>query len=123
MPVLGFDHVNIRTTDVARSAKFYVDVFDFEYRQGEAVMGQPSNWLFDPAGRAIIHLRVLEADSQSTGPIDHIALACDGMAEILERLGARGVEYSVFENPIQPITQVFLKDPHGVPLELSFSRT
>lgn len=122
MPVLGLDHVNIRTMDVARSAKFYVDVFDFEFRQGGFTMGQQSNWLFDKAGRAIIHLRVLEAEAGSTGPIDHVALACDGMAEILERLGVLGVAFSVFENPDQPITQVFLKDPHGVPLELSFSR-
>lgn len=122
MPVLGFDHVNIRTTDVARSAKFYVDVFDFEFRQGGFTMGQQSNWLYDTAGKAIIHLRILEADAQSTGPIDHIALACDGKAEILERLSALGVAFSVFENPDQPITQVFLKDPHGVPLELSFAR-
>lgn len=123
MPVLGFDHVNIRTTDVERSAKFYVDVFGFEFRQGGFTMGQQSNWLFDKAGRPIIHLRVLEADSQSTGPIDHIALACDGVEEILERLNGLGVAFSVFENPNQPLTQVFLKDPHGVPLELSFSRT
>ena len=121
MPVLGLDHVNIRTTDVARSAKFYVDIFDFEYRQGEATMGEQSNWLFDKAGKPIIHLRIKEADAASTGPIDHVALVCAGKDEVLQRLTARGVEFSVFENPNRPVTQVFLQDPHGVMLELSFA--
>jgi catechol 2,3-dioxygenase-like lactoylglutathione lyase family enzyme len=120
MPVSGLDHVNIRTLDVAESVRFYVDLFDFEYRQGTGAMGQKANWLYDSAGRPIIHFRVLAADSPSTGPLDHVALACHGKAEILARLQAQGIEHAVAE--FTPgLTQVFLKDPHGVALELNFS--
>jgi catechol 2,3-dioxygenase-like lactoylglutathione lyase family enzyme len=121
MPVTGLNHVNIRTTDVAASAKFYVDIFDFEYRQGPVVMGNQSNWLFDRQGNAIIHLRVLEAPSTSTGPIDHVALTCEGKGEILARLEAHGVKFAVADNIVPGVTQVFLADPHGVPLELNFA--
>ena len=121
MPVNGVDHVNIRTTDVAHSAQFYVDIFDFEYRKGPVVMGNQSNWLFDANGKPIIHFRQLPSESTSTGPIDHVALACIGKVDILARLEARGVAFSVAEGLLPGITQVFLKDPHGVPLELNFS--
>jgi catechol 2,3-dioxygenase-like lactoylglutathione lyase family enzyme len=121
MPVNGIDHINIRTTDVAASAQFYVDIFGLELRHGPLVMGQQGHWLHDSAGRPIIHFRVLQADSQSTGPIDHVALNCQGKHEMLERLSARGIEFAVAENLVPGVTQVFLRDPHGVALELNFS--
>jgi len=121
MPVTGLNHVNIRTTDIAKSAGFYVEVFDFEYRQGPGVAGNQSNWLFDRQGRPIIHLRLRAPESSSTGPIDHVALNCEGKAEILRRLEARKIEFKVFENAGSGLTQVFLRDPHGIPLELNFT--
>jgi catechol 2,3-dioxygenase-like lactoylglutathione lyase family enzyme len=121
MPVNGVDHVNIRTNDVAASARFYVDIFDFEYRRGPVVMGNQSNWLFDAKGSPIIHFRQLPAESASTGPIDHVALACSGKADILARLSAHDIAFSVAEGLVPGVTQVFLKDPHGVMLELNFS--
>jgi hypothetical protein len=78
-----------------------------------------ANWLFDKNGRPIIHLRNMAADSSSTGPIDHVALDCEGQAEIVERLKARGIEYSVFNLPPDR-TLVLVRDPHGVMLELNF---
>jgi len=120
MPVNGINHINIRTTDIAASSQFYIDVFDFEFRSIPMATGH-ANWLFDNNGRAIIHLRAMAADSASTGPIDHVALDCEGQAEIVERLKARGIEYSVFN--IQPDhALVLVKDPHGVMLELNFKK-
>jgi catechol 2,3-dioxygenase-like lactoylglutathione lyase family enzyme len=118
MPVHGINHINIRTTDIAASSQFYVDVFDFEFRSIPMGVGQ-ANWLFDKNGRAIIHLRNMAVDSNSTGPIDHVALDCEGQADIVERLQARGMEYSVF-NLQADHTLVLVKDPHGVMLELNF---
>ena len=119
MPVTGINHINIRTTDVAKSAQFYVEVFDFEFRSGQGVMGFQRNWLYDASGHPVIHLRVLEAGYDS-GPIDHIALDCQGKAEILARLRARDIGVNVVENLQPGVTQVILKDPHGLTLELNF---
>lgn len=120
MPVTGVDHINIRTMDIAASSQFYVEAFGFEYRRGPLVMGHQGHWLCDSGGQPIIHLRVLEADSPSTGPLDHIALACKGKADMIARLTAKGVKFSVAENLIPGITQVVLHDPHGIAIELQF---
>ncbi len=121
MPVHGVDHINIRTIDVESSARFYVEIFDFVYRKGPVVMGNQSHWLFDAKGSPIIHFRLLPSDSASTGPIDHVALACDGKADILARLEAHDIVYSVADGLLPGVTQVFFKDPHGVPFELNFA--
>lgn len=120
MPVSGVNHINIRTTDIEKSAAFYSEVFDLEFRQGEEIMGNRQSWLFDSTGRDVIHLRQFEADTTSTGPIDHIALDCDDKATILARLDQRGFKYAEVKDLLPGITQVFVKDPHGIPLELYF---
>ena len=119
MPVNGINHVNIRTTDVEASARFYTEVLDFKFRGGPLVMGREPNWLFDKSGHPIIHLRVMAPDSESTGPIDHVALDCEGLPLVVERLKQRDVKFDIAN--LQPgVTIVFVKDPHGVMLELNF---
>jgi catechol 2,3-dioxygenase-like lactoylglutathione lyase family enzyme len=119
MSVSGINHVNIRTTDVAASCQFYVDVLEFKFRQGPPIMGQQPNWLYDKNGRPIIHFRIMAADSDSTGPIDHVALDCEGLSLVIERLKARNMEFTV-ANVQSGATLVLVKDPHGVLLELNF---
>jgi catechol 2,3-dioxygenase-like lactoylglutathione lyase family enzyme len=119
MPVNGINHVNIRTSDVAASAQFYVDILDFKFREGPAIMGQQPNWLYDKSGHPSIHLRVMQRDSDSTGPIDHVALDCEGLSSVIERLKARHIEFTV-ANVRAGLTLLLLKDPHGVALELNF---
>jgi catechol 2,3-dioxygenase-like lactoylglutathione lyase family enzyme len=119
MPVNGINHVNIRTTDVEASARFYTEVLDFKFRGGPLVMGREPNWLFDKSGHPIIHLRVMAPDSDSTGPIDHVALDCEGLPLVIERLKQRDLKFDIAN--LQPgVTIVFVKDPHGVMLELNF---
>lgn len=119
MPVNGINHVNIRTTDVDASARFYTEVLDFKFRGGPLVMGREPNWLFDKSGHPIIHLRVMAPDSESTGPIDHVALDCEGLPLVVERLKQRDLKFDIAN--LQPgVTIVFVKDPHGVMLELNF---
>jgi catechol 2,3-dioxygenase-like lactoylglutathione lyase family enzyme len=119
MPVNGINHVNIRTTDVDASARFYTEVLDFKFRGGPLVMGREPNWLFDKSGHPIIHLRVMAPDSDSTGPIDHVALDCEGLPLVIERLKQRDLKFDIAN--LQPgLTIVFVKDPHGVMLELNF---
>jgi catechol 2,3-dioxygenase-like lactoylglutathione lyase family enzyme len=119
MPVNGINHVNIRTTDVAASSRFYVEVLDFQLRQGELVMGTQPNWLYDKSGRPSIHLRVMTPDSDSTGPIDHGALDCEGLPVVMERLKERNLKFDI--SNFQPgVTVLFVKDPHGIMLELNF---
>lgn len=124
MHVNALDHVNIRTRDIAASARFYAELFDLEVRNGPASMtAEQVQWLCDRSGRAIIHL-VQHDDEKgapgSTGPIDHVALHCSGKRELIERLKQRGAEFGVHEVAIAGRTLVFTRDPHGIMLELNF---
>lgn len=122
MPAQGLDHINIRTTDVMASVRFYEDVLGLKYTAGPLVRGHQGHWLCDSSGNAIIHLREKSTDSPATGSIDHIALRADGQDEMVRRLEARGIEFKVAEGLLPGITQVFFIDPHGIPFEIQFSR-
>jgi catechol 2,3-dioxygenase-like lactoylglutathione lyase family enzyme len=124
MQVNALDHVNIRTRDVAASARFYTELFDLEVRNAPGPMAPGrALWICDREGRAIIHL-VQHNDEKGapgpTGPIDHVALNCTGKLEVIERLKQRGLECGVFDLPNGGRSLVFTRDPHGITIELNF---
>ncbi len=122
MRVNALDHVNIRTRDVAASARFYTQLLGLTARNGPAPLPpEQVQWLCDAGGRAIIHLFHYDCEPGPTGPIHHVALGCSGKVEVMDRLKAGGVDFSVHEIPDAPLTQIFLKDLNGVLLELNFS--
>lgn len=95
MAVAGIDHVNIRTTDPERSARFYERALGLTYRLGPVVMGNQAHWLFDDEGNHIIHLRIKQPEGSNTGSIDHVALRCDNRPAMKARLDDAGIEPSV----------------------------
>jgi catechol 2,3-dioxygenase-like lactoylglutathione lyase family enzyme len=121
MQVNALDHVNIRTRDIAGTARFFTDVLGLEAREVPALLSKDHvHWLHDRSGRPIIHLRQLDCEPGSTGPIDHVALNCSGKAGFLARVKERGIEHRVHEVSAIRQTLIFLSDPNGVMLELNF---
>lgn len=120
MGVAGIDHVNIRTTDPEGSAQFYEQALGLSYRKGPVVMGHQSHWLFDETESAVIHFRDMEPDATGSGAIDHVALRCTDRSGVKERLNALQIRFIEGE-PRDGLVQIFIRDPHGVVLELSFS--
>lgn len=121
MHVVALDHVNIRTADVDASARFYAELLGLEPRATPMPLPpEKARWLFDHAGHPIIHLFNAEIQPGSTGPIDHVALRCSGKAELIEKLRKRGLHYDVYEASAE-LTLIFVRDPHGVLLELNFT--
>ena len=130
MRVQTLDHVNIVTEDLAGTAAFYADLLGLEARNGPP----PSRledvvWMHDSAGRPILHLNKLGVfdpldrkakPGANSGAVHHIALRCEGHAEMLERVKARGMKHA--ENDVRSINlkQIFVEDPNGVMLELNF---
>lgn len=121
MGVTGLDHLNIRTRDIAGSAAFFVRVLGMT-REAPAGVTPPAqaNWLFDEAGRPIIHLRLRDAQGTATGAVDHVALRCTGKDAMIARLEAEKHPFDAFADLTPGMTQIFLTDPHGVTLELVF---
>jgi catechol 2,3-dioxygenase-like lactoylglutathione lyase family enzyme len=121
MRVTALDHVNIRTRDVSASARFYADLLGLEARNPPVDLPpDQARWLFDGSNHPIIHLFKFDTEPGSTGPIHHVALRCSGKDALLERLQRLGTEYSLNEVPSIGMTQIFVRDPHGVLLELNF---
>lgn len=119
MRVNALDHVNIRTQDLAASARYYAELLGLEPRNGPAPLpAEQVQWLYDHQGHAIIHLFRFDCEPGPTGPIHHIALSCSGKDEMLARLKARGAEFDMRE--AGGLTQIFTRDPHGILLELNF---
>lgn len=129
MHVKSLDHVNLIVADLEATARYYVGLFGLERRDAPPPLppGQ-AQWLYDAAGRAIIHLnsldcpRVYDRDVRggSTGPLHHVALACSGHAEMIATLAARGLDYRTNEVPAAGLRQIFTLDPNGVLLELNY---
>ncbi len=121
MHVNRLDHINIRTTDTHASARFYTALLQLEARNGPAPYpAEQVQWLYDHNGNAIIHLYRGDAESRQTGAIHHVALSCTGKAELLARAAQQGLEIATHERPDIGLSQIFIRDPHGILFELNF---
>lgn len=133
MRVNALDHVNIITDDMAGTTGFYADLLDLEVRDGPPPFKpEEVQWLFDSAGRAIIHVnrvgafQVFPRESKpgpATGAVHHVAFDCSGHAEVCARLERRGLSYSLNDVDSIGLRQIFVIDPNGVLLELNFRET
>ena len=86
--------------------------------------GSSGYWLY-AGGREVIHLLIdaRRAPEPPRGALDHFALLCDRrqLASMRERLESHNIEYSVDEVEELGQTQLFLRDPSGTRVELTFA--
>ena len=129
MRVEALDHVNIISADLEGSARFYAEVFGLEPRDGPPPLTHDTaRWMYDAAGRAVIHINSLECpraydrevDAGPTGALHHVALRCSGYEELRGRLTKRGLQHRLNEVSAIGLKQVFVLDPNQVLLELNF---
>jgi len=133
MPVLGLDHVNIRTHDPGATMAFFRDVLKMKVTvpagAGSTDMG---GWVLDEAGAAVVHVasanQVFPGDkykpfipARGSGAIDHVALRCSGYDEVKARLDVKGIPF--WENYVARarLRQIFVEEPTGILLELGFT--
>jgi catechol 2,3-dioxygenase-like lactoylglutathione lyase family enzyme len=55
-----------------------------------------------------------------TGPLDHISFRAQGLDQTREHLRANGIAFDEAPVPEWPIHQLFLRDPKGIKIELTF---
>jgi len=130
VPALGLDHVNIVTPRMDETCAFYTALFDLERRDGPMQLPPDQvQWLHDKAGHPIFHINaegfggvhaVAGPEQSPTGHINHIALACTDLADMLGRLDALDIPYRTVRFDKIGLTQVFVSDPNDVLLELGF---
>ncbi len=115
----GLDHINIETTDLDASVRFYEELLGLESGWRPA-FDVPGAWLYVDE-QPIIHLVLRDSvDTGPTGAIHHVALKASGLEAMTERLQEIGAEFSTTVVPDLGVTQLFVDDPNGVTLELNF---
>lgn len=122
-------HVAIKTRDLEITRRFYVDVLGMTLDARPAI-GFPGIWLRNslPGGYALFHIyagdAALEADgsfASGTGVIDHVSLTAQGYQEFRERFHQYRLRWRENVVPDAGLWQLFVYDPSGVLLELTFS--
>lgn len=128
MVINGLFHVAIKTNNLDATRKFYCGVLGLkEIHRPD--FGFPGAWLACPipGGQAIIHCYAggpaLGADGKTpsgTMAIDHISLSCTGYHEYKNKFIDMELPYREYLVSNTTIWQLFVYDPSGVQLELTF---
>ena len=119
-------HVAIRVSRLRQTVAFYSRAL------GLIPMPRPpfnfeGAWLGTGQGDALIHLiggeRALAPDGRipiGGGAVDHVSLSAQGIAEQQARLAKLGLPFRVTRVPQSTLAQVFVYDPNGVLIELTY---
>ena len=120
MPILAFDHVNIRTNNLETLITWYTNILGL--RAGARPdFNFPGAWMY-LGDRALVHLVGTEADMKAGGPVtlEHFAFRATGMQNFRDMLEVQGIAYSVDPVPGMPIVQINFRDPDGNHIHVDF---
>jgi len=120
MTIHGLDHINIAAPrdTIERCRTFYVDVVGLTDGRRPPFTSE-GFWLYAGA-QPIVHLSVKPSLSPGGGSLNHFALRCEGIDEIVARLNAHSIPFSSTTVPATGERQIFIDDPAGVGVELNF---
>ena len=119
MDIQKIDHINICTDDLERCVRFYRDVLGFE-RGHRPPDGKEGAWLYG-GGVPLIHATAVgAARGDDTGAVDHIAFTARDYEASKRSLEEAGVAFGSDALPERRIRQLFVDDPDGVTVELTF---
>ena len=119
MPALRPDHFTIVTDRLADTQQFY-EAFGFTVGPRPAI-SIPGLWMY-LQGYPVLHILVPpRMPEPRRGVLDHMAFRAEGLPEILAKLKAMGVGYSL-RRMAAPLDdwQLFFDDPNGATVEFEF---
>ncbi len=121
--LLALGHVTVRSADFERSERFYAGLLGL--RPGpRPPLGVPGRWYYLGA-RAVLHVLAAgpAADAPAAWqPIDHFAFDAADLSAVEQRLRAAGQAYALRPLPGTSLLQLFVSDPDGARVELSFEQ-
>lgn len=130
MPLERLDHYFVYASDLEVSRRFYSEVLGLASGP-RPQFGFPGYWFY-LEDRPVVHIGddgfeggYVYADgprtiSGPTGPVDHIAFRATKLDDFLARFEQMGVSFQRREVPDFRLSQLFVKDPEGVTIELNF---
>jgi catechol 2,3-dioxygenase-like lactoylglutathione lyase family enzyme len=121
MPIVGFAHVNVSTSDLERSRKFYAQVLGLEdgYRPPFSRAGA---WMY-LGDQPIVHISTARSPlpaPKKTDAFDHLALWTSDIDYFRKVLNEHSIKFVEFAVPENDQYQLFFKDPDGTEIELIF---
>ncbi len=121
-------HAAIRTGDLDATVRFYTEVLGMVVAPRPPI-GFPGAWLKPAQADTEPTIHVYAGDAardedgslrSGTGAIDHVSIVCQGYADFKARFERFGLPYRENLVPATPLWQLFVHDPNGVQLELTF---
>lgn len=131
MPVLAFDHVNIRTMDVPGTLAFFRDVLAMKTCPfpGRSDM-ETAGWVLGPDDVALLHVNhggeqyptdeVSPWSPGGGGAVHHVALNCADYDATRKRLVEHNLDFVENDVPQINLRQLFVQEPNGIYIELNF---
>ncbi len=131
MPLSRLEHYLVLTDDIDATRDFYSEALGM--RVGfRPSLGFPGYWLY-LGDVPCIHIAQwdsyrahseragipVSARAPGTGPVDHIAFNATECDAVKARLGAQRIEFTENLVPGAGLTQLFLRDPNGVKIEIN----
>lgn len=126
MQVLGLNHFNITASPclIEQVKRFYIDIVGLKIGS-RAHLDHEGYWLY--AGDSpILHLSARPELKQHPdlktrpGYFNHISLSCVGLKSAIAKLTTTHTPYRLIELSDIKQTQLFVKDPAGIGVELTF---
>jgi catechol 2,3-dioxygenase-like lactoylglutathione lyase family enzyme len=127
MPVRALHHYTLRCTpaELDPLLDFYTERIGLTVGARPPIPA-PGYWLYSE-GQPIVHLYAYMDESERpppgravTGPLDHISFRARGLARTRREFDAAGLHYDEAPVPDWPLHQVFVHDPKGLRIELTF---
>ena len=121
-------HTAIRTDDLDATVRFYTEVLGMIVAPRPPI-GFPGAWLKPalPGGDAIFHIYAGDAAKEpdgsilaGSGAVDHVSVMAQGYAQFRARFEQYELDWRENLVPATPLWQLFVHDPNGVLLELTF---
>lgn len=124
-------HIAIRAIDLEVTIAFYRDALGLIELPRPAALSFPGAWIGSPTSKtALIHVYANEAAAYSCnvddldnerGRVDHIAFGARGFSAYRDRLTQLGLSFREQHLNGSPLWQLFVHDPNGLKIELSFN--
>ncbi len=121
MALIRFDHVNIRTANLAVMTEFYCTVLGLRVGPRPAFPFGGA-WLYC-ADQAVIHLVEVAAAPTPSGALrlEHFAFSADGFEDFVATLTQANVEHRISKLLGTETRQVNLHDPDGNRVHFDFA--
>ena len=117
----SLDHITVITKDLKKTKDFYVNILGMNIDYNRPPFKFEGIWL-SLNNRAVVHIVVKNEhviNENLLPTLDHVAFRAKDIKNIKLNLKKNSISYEEKVTPDNKISQIFLKDPNGIKIEIS----